>query len=176
MSKKSPPALGFTTRQVCDLAGVAPSTLNAWTKGEALVEPSLLPSEGKRSDRFWSVQDLVTVRCIKALRQSGCPLQQLRRARAEITRVWETELSSMVLFWDGSDLVAADAWGAMQSLIRHPGQQMLHVVAVPLAEWREDARERAQPVDIAAIRKRRDDRAGRNRAPQASVGFARPTG
>lgn len=166
------PVPGLSTRQVCDLAGVAPSTLNSWASGERpLVEPSVLPSEGKRSDRYWSVADLVAVRTIKALRRAGCPLQQLRKATELVHSVWGSNLHEMVLHREGTDLIATDSWGQVANLVRHPGQHLFHLVAVPLAEWRSAAEPFARPVDVHAIRARRERRAGRERRPEVAQGL-----
>lgn len=152
---------GFTTRQVCELVGVPSSTLNSWASGDdPLVEASLLGSEGKRNDRYWSVRDVVMVRTIKVLRQAGCPMQQLRRASALVRDVWGGDLSGLGLYWDGGDLVSVDEWGTIESLVRHPGQQMLFIVAIPLLEWRDAAEPLAAEIDLEAIRTRRDKRMG----------------
>jgi DNA-binding transcriptional MerR regulator len=152
---------------------VAPSTLNSWSKRtettEPLVEPSLLGSSGKRADRYWSVQDLVVVRTIKALRQAGCPLQQLRKAKVEIAAAWDGELSSVFLYWDGNDLVATDPWGSLRSLVKHPGQQMLHLVAVPLDRWKREADQLADKIELEEIKKRRAKRAGKDREPELAA-------
>lgn len=162
-------AVGFTTRQICDLAGVAPSTLNAWAaRTPPLVSPSLLASAGKRADRFWSVRDLVVVRSIKVLRQAGCPMQQLSKAAAQIDAAWGTDLAGVVLMWDGSDLIATSPWGELQSLIQHPGQAMFHLVAMPLDQWRHAAESSARPIDLEAIRERRVQRAGARRQREAA--------
>jgi DNA-binding transcriptional MerR regulator len=163
------PIRGFTTRAVCDLAGVAPSTLNSWASGESpLVVASILGSYGKRNDRYWSVRDLVMVRTIKALRQAGCPLQQLRKASEVVQLKWGEDLRDLGLYWDGADIVATDSWGTIRSLVQHPGQQMLHIVAVPLAEWRiqAEANPLFKDIDVPSIVDRRSRRAGGKRSPE----------
>lgn len=168
---------GFTTPRVCDLVGVAPSTLNAWARpdslGRRLVRPSYLDSAGKRSDRIWSVRDVVVVRVIKALRQAGCPLNQVRKAQIRVEASWDGDLSSVVLYWDGHDLIATDPWGDFQSMLRHPGQLMFHALAVPLDAWRADAESWAKPVDLTEIHERRAKRAGRARTPEPSAPMKR---
>ncbi|WP_300600521.1 MerR family transcriptional regulator [uncultured Nocardioides sp.] len=164
-------ASGFTTRQVCDLVGVAPSTLNSWSRPDGLLQASILGSSGARSDRYWSVRDLVVVRTIKALRQAGCPMQQLRTAADLIDQNWDADLSEVVLYWDGQDLVALDAWGDVSSLVRHPGQYMFHLVALPLDRWRTEAEGQAREIAIEKILERRAKRAGLRRAPERTSGL-----
>jgi DNA-binding transcriptional MerR regulator len=169
MTELAEPLIGFSTRLVCEIAGVAPSTLNSWAAGESpLIQPSILGPDGKRSDRYWSVRDLVAVRAIKALRQAGCPLQQLRKASELVALDWGAHLGEVVLYWDGADLIAVNSWGHVQSLIQHPGQQMFQLVAIPLDEWRAAAEPLASAIDLDAIRTRRNKRAGRSRRPEVA--------
>jgi DNA-binding transcriptional MerR regulator len=152
---------GFSTPAVCAITGVPLTTLNAWAGGiEPLVTASLLGSAGKRSPRFWSARDLVVVQSIRALRDAGCPLQQIREASRRVHEWFDSDLGSTVLYWDGTDVMAMDSWGDIYSLIRHPGQQVLHVVVLPLSEWREAAISSPAycDVDVASIDARRQAR------------------
>lgn len=132
------------------------------------MSPSLIGSSGKRSDRYWSVRDLVTVRTIKALRQAGCPLQQVRVASQQVAELWSADLSSTTLYWDGSDVIATSQWGELVSLIKQPNQQMLQLVTLPLLAWRTDAEERAKVIDVAEIRARRQGRPGADRQREST--------
>lgn len=152
---------GFSTPAVCVLADVPASTLTSWTRGDdPLVTPSVLGSAGRRASRYWSARDLVIVKAIKALRDAGCPLQQIRLASQRVRDWFEADLSDTVLYWDGHDVVAVDSWGSVYSLIRHPGQQMIHVVALPLSDWRTEAENHREykEVHVAEIEARRDAR------------------
>jgi DNA-binding transcriptional MerR regulator len=138
---------------VCAIAEVAPSTLNYWVRTE-LVAPSLLPSQGKRVTRWWSIPDLVTVRTVKALREAGCPLQTVRQAKDQVEKVWEDTMPAVVLYWDGADIIALEKWGTLRSAISHPGQQMFHLVALPVSKWHKQAEQSAVDVDLADVRER----------------------
>lgn len=151
---------GFTTRQVSDISGVPMSTLHYWAK-EEIVRPSLRGSEGRRVTRWWSLSDLVAVRAVKALRESGCPLQTLRRAQAVIEEAWDETIGSTILHWDGVDLLRVGSMGEVQSVVKHPGQAVLHLVALPLGEWRAENESDATPVDLGAFveqRRKREQR------------------
>jgi DNA-binding transcriptional MerR regulator len=148
---------GLLTPDVCRLAEVAPSTLNYWIK-QGLVRPTHLESAGKRFPRAWTVEDLVTVRAVKALREAGCPLQRLRRAKDELRRVLGSDLTGVVLYWDGGDVLAVDQWGDVYSLIGQPGQGILHVVAIPLGPWLEVATREARMIDVEEMQARRERR------------------
>lgn len=144
---------GLSTPQVCDFAQVARSTLDYWAR-TGLVKPSLAPSCGRRFTRWWSITDAVTARAIRVLRDSGCSLQKLREAQRAI-RDWGEELDGVVLYWDGADVLALEKWGSVRSLVKRPGQQVLHLVALPLDVWWREAEAEADMVDLAEVRERR---------------------
>lgn len=159
MAESSP---SLTTQRVSLLADVPVSTLHYWVK-VGLVAPELLGPAGKRSPLLWSARDLVVVRAIKALREAGCPLQQVRQVQSHVRRAWNRDLANLVLYWEG-DVIAVDEYGnVLQLLGDHPDQLLLHLIAVPLAPWAEAANraanENRRPVqEIKARRAARPER------------------
>jgi DNA-binding transcriptional MerR regulator len=142
------------TPAVCRLVGMAPTTLDYWVR-TGLVTPSARNSAGRRVPRLWTVQDVLIVRCIKALREAGCPLQKVRDVKSVLEERWGEGLRDYVLFWDGGDVVGIDRWGNLQSLVRKPSQQLLHVVAIPIEQWRKDAEADARHLPVAQVERRR---------------------
>jgi DNA-binding transcriptional MerR regulator len=132
------------------LAGVKLKTLDYWVR-TGLVTPSIRATPGRRRSRLWSVQDAVFVRAVKALRDGGCPLQTIRKAQTLLEQRWKQTLRDVVLFWDGKDLLGLGPWGRWSSLVQSPGQQVLHVVALPLQHWR---RETESVMQLAAATRR----------------------
>lgn len=126
------------TADVCRLAGVNRSTLDYWVR-TGLVTPSLRTDPGRRRTRLWTVRDAVVVRTIAALRASGCPLQQVRRARTQIENEWGGIRSDTSLFWTGGDVVRIGPDGDVESLLKLPRQQVLRFVALPLGSWQTEA-------------------------------------
>jgi DNA-binding transcriptional MerR regulator len=157
--------LGLTTPQVCKITGVAKTTLDYWVR-TGLVQPSILGSAGHRFTRWWSIQDTVTVRTIKTLREAGCPLQTVRRAKTVVEDWWNEPLSEVVLFWDGSDVLAIEPWGTVRSAVRHPGQQALHLVALPVTRWARELE--AHAVEVTDLQEQRARRRG-NRGRTGTV-------
>lgn len=135
------------TPRVCALTGVKPQTLDYWVRTK-LVSASVRPSAGRRVTRLWSVKDVVVVRAIKALRDAGCPLSKVRRVKKLIEECWEQDLTATVLHWDGLDALAVRPWGEVESTILRPGQQVLHLVALPLDRWiaETESQSRVEPV------------------------------
>lgn len=153
---------GFSSPTVSAIAGVPRSTLNYWA-GTGVVTPSLRGPAGKRATHWWSLSDLIAVRSVKALREAGCPLQTLRRVQPVVEGSWKERLGHAVLQWDGVDLLRVGRFGEVESLIRHPGQGVLHVVALPIGRWQEVLAEHAEAVDIDRLRANDERRASRTR-------------
>ena len=122
------------TPAVARLANVNRSTLDYWVR-TGLVRPSLRKSPGRRKTRLWSVQDAVVVRTIASLRASGAPLQRVRSAVKHLQQLWDGLQPDSHLVWDGSDIQYVTEWGAVESMVVRPGQQVLQVVALPVGHW-----------------------------------------
>jgi len=154
--------MALTTAQVCSIAGVARQTLEYWSGVRKLCGATLLPRAGKRYPRYWSLDDLVLVRSIKALRDAGCSLQKVARVKELLEEQWTRGAGARFLYWDGSDISLVDDEGAVTALLLRPGQlqigAVVSAVVLPLEAWRVDATHIAKPMDIVAIRAKRDAR------------------
>jgi DNA-binding transcriptional MerR regulator len=127
---------------------------------------------GKRYVRYWSVQDVVTVRAVKALRAAGCPLQRVREVQEQLDDKWNANIASAVLFWDGRDVLKVEDQGEIVSVLNETGQQLtlevVHVMTFPLRIWIEQALSVAHEVDLeelADARRRRETAQFENDAP-----------
>lgn len=160
--------MGFTTPQVAAISGVPMSTLHYWAT-TGIVTPSIRASEGRRVTRWWSLTDLVAVRSVKALREAGCPLQTLRQAQALLEGRWDDARASAVLYWDGAELLEIDSIGSIRSAVRHPGQGVLHLLAIPVGQWRSEHVDQATVVDVARLEDLRRKREGRSDTPITPV-------
>lgn len=153
---------GFSSPTVCALTGVPPSTLNYWVSTK-VVRPSIRGRSGKRATQWWRLQDLIAVRAVKALRDAGCPLQTLRRVQDILESGWQEALGDAVLHWDGVDVLKVGPLGELQSVLRHPGQGVLHFVALPVGSWRIAFAPHAHEIDVHRL-ERLDEARRRRRA------------
>jgi DNA-binding transcriptional MerR regulator len=126
------------TPVVLRLTKLPASTLDYWVR-IGLAQPSIRPSQGRRRTRRWSVQDVVSLRALKALHEAGCPHRLLVEAKQRLADAWEPQLRDRLLFWDGMDLLAVQPWGTIESIVRQPMQAQLHVLAIPLDVWTDEA-------------------------------------
>jgi DNA-binding transcriptional MerR regulator len=127
------------------------STLDYWVQ-IGLVRPTLRRSQGRRVERWWSVNDLVVVRVVRALRQAGASLQQVRRVSRQLAAAGDS-LSSCRLFWDGRDVLLLEPDGEITSVLNRPGQGMLQIVQLPVSDWHREAAAVAVPVDLTVFRR-----------------------
>jgi DNA-binding transcriptional MerR regulator len=143
------------TPSVCAFAGVKPQTLDYWAR-TGLVVPSVRASAGRRIPRLWSVKDVVIVRAIKALRDAGCPLAKVRRVKRLVEDSWGQDLTATVLFWDGRDVLAVRPSGEVESMLLRPGQQVLHLVVLPLHHWVTEIEHQAEVRPASRARRPRN--------------------
>lgn len=66
----------YSTRQVCDAAGISYRQLDYWAR-LGLVRPSISDASGSGSRRRWSSHDLAVVRTVAAVAGHGVPLNRL---------------------------------------------------------------------------------------------------
>ena len=119
-----------------------------------VVAPSVIGSSGKRYERWWSLRDVIAVRTVKALRDSGCPLQKVREA-VKLLESLDESLTTTRLVWDGHDVFLQDQWGQIVSAIRRPGQFVLHTTVLPLAQWEAETSDLAKDIAVRAEKRRR---------------------
>lgn len=131
------------TVSVAKLASVNRSTLDYWVR-TGLVTPSLRDVPGRRRTRLWRVEDAVVVRAVASLRAAGCSLQRVRQAAQAIAGSADALGSDATLYWDGFDVLMVDHQGAVESLLRYPGQRVFRPVALPLGLWDSESKSNAR--------------------------------
>jgi len=143
--------MGLPSRLVWEVVGIAPSTLNYWVQ-LGLVRPTIRQPQGRRVEQWWSVEDVVVVRAIKALRAVGVSMKQVRKVRRVLLAA-DMTLASSRLYWDGTDVVLLDSGGNLESALQRPGQQMMVLAGLPIAEWHKQYAEEARPVDSQELQR-----------------------
>ena len=120
---------GFSGPTVCRLTGVTYRQLDYWARTQ-LVTPSITPATGSGSKRSYSYADVLEVKVIKSLLNSGVSLSRARQAVECLRNALGADLasSSLVLSDTGSVLARSD--GDLVDLLRG-GQGVFNIV--PLA-------------------------------------------
>ena len=120
---------GFTAGEAEKLTGVPYYRLDYWARS-GFIRPSIAGAEGKGSKRLYSFRDLVALRTARELRNSGVPLQTLRKVVRYLRRLkgLENPLAEARLVVAGDDVILVESREKLISILKSPGQGMLHLV------------------------------------------------
>jgi DNA-binding transcriptional MerR regulator len=146
---------GFAAPEVCKIVQITYRQLDYWARTE-LVTPSIRDASGSGTQRLYSFQDLVTLKVIKNLLDTGVSLQRVRNA-VEHLRDMDRPLTGVTLMSDGRGVYEAHSPEAVVDLLQS-GQG---VVAIAIDRVWSDV-EKAVPKPKAA--KPAKAGAGRRRA------------
>jgi len=106
---------GYRVPDVCRIVGISYRQLDYWAR-TGLVRPSLKDAQGSGTQRLYSFQDLVTLRVIKKLLDTGISLQRVRTA-VEHLRVSKRPAHGVTLFSDGVRIYEAASPDAVVDLL-----------------------------------------------------------
>ena len=116
---------GFRGPQVCGIVGITYRQLDYWARTD-LLHPSISKAKGSGSQRLYSYSDLVQLKVIKRLLDSGVSLQAARRA-IECLRESGDDLASANLVIDDRRSVLAHTGEEIIDLLKG-GQTVLNIV------------------------------------------------
>jgi DNA-binding transcriptional MerR regulator len=117
--------LGYRGPQVCSIVGITYRQLDYWARTD-LLNPSISEARGSGSQRRYSYQDLVQLKVIKRLLDSGVSLQAARRA-IDCLRSSGDDLASANLVIDDTRSVLARSGEEIIDLLKG-GQTVLNIV------------------------------------------------
>lgn len=122
---------GYRGPAVCRLVGITYRQLDYWAR-TGLAVPSVRRAEGSGSQRLYSFEDLVRLRVIKRLLDTGIGLERIRAALDELSARGRT-LSDVTLASDGRTVYAIDDDRQLLDLLRR-GQGVFAIALEPLVE------------------------------------------
>ncbi len=94
---------GYRGSIACDAAGISYRQLDYWARTE-LVLPSIQSAAGSGSQRLYSFRDILVLKIVKRLLDTGVSLQNIRKAVEHVKRSGVGDLESMTLISDGSSI------------------------------------------------------------------------
>jgi DNA-binding transcriptional MerR regulator len=121
-------AEGFKGPQVCAIVGITYRQLDYWARTN-LVRPSVNDAAGSGTQRRYSYRDLVELKVIKNLLDSGVSLQAARRAIEYLRDHVGADVGSAHLVLQGTTSLLAYTGDEIVDLLRH-GQGVLNIVAL----------------------------------------------
>jgi DNA-binding transcriptional MerR regulator len=124
-AEKKHAGLGYRGPQVCAIVGITYRQLDYWAR-TGLLHPSINPARGSGSQRVYSYSDLVQLKVIKRLLDSGVSLQAARRA-IDCLRSSGDDVASANLVIDDRRSVLAHTGEEIIDLLQG-GQTVLNIV------------------------------------------------
>jgi len=91
---------GYREPTVCAAAGITYRQLDYWTKN-GLIQPSVSSGHGSDSRRLYSFRDVVVLKVVKRLLDTGISLQQIRAAVDYLRERGSEDLAHVTLMSDG---------------------------------------------------------------------------
>lgn len=93
--------LGYRGPAACQIAGITYRQLDYWARTE-LVVPSIRMAHGSGSARLYSFKDILVLKVVKRLLDTGVSLQNIRVAVDHLRRRGVRDLARITLFSDGT--------------------------------------------------------------------------
>jgi len=107
---------GYRVPDVLRIVGITYRQLDYWAR-TGLVTPSIKDAHGSGTQRLYSFQDLVTLRVIKNLLDTGVSLQRVRKAVDHLQSM-KRPLAGVTLMSDGQGVYEAHSPEAVIDLLR----------------------------------------------------------
>jgi DNA-binding transcriptional MerR regulator len=106
---------GFRVPDVCRIVGISYRQLDYWARTD-LVTPSIRDARGSGTQRLYSFQDLVSLKVIKNLLDTGISLQRVRKA-VEYLQEMDRPTHGVTLMSDGKGVYEAHSPEAVVDLL-----------------------------------------------------------
>lgn len=95
-----PEDMGYRGPTACSAAGITYRQLDYWAR-TGLVEPSVRPASGSGSQRLYGFKDILVLKVVKRLLDTGISLQQIRAAVTHLRERGSADLAQVTLMSDG---------------------------------------------------------------------------
>ncbi len=95
-----PEGIGYRGPTACSAAGITYRQLDYWAR-TGLVEPSVRAAQGSGSARLYSFRDILVLKVVKRLLDTGISLQQIRAAVTHLRSRGTDDLAKVTLMSDG---------------------------------------------------------------------------
>lgn len=161
-----PMDVGYRGPAACAAAGITYRQLDYWARTQ-LVGPSVEPQSGSGPGALYSVRDVLILKVVKRLLDTGISLQQIRTAVHHLRRRGTTDLAQITLMSDGVSVYECTSPEEVVDLIQG-GQGMFGIAlgkvwrevegslqGVPSERLADSQQDPDQPVDELARRRER---------------------
>jgi DNA-binding transcriptional MerR regulator len=125
--------VGYRGPTACNAAGITYRQLDYWAR-TGLVEPSVRTATGSGTQRLYGFRDILVLKVVKRLLDSGVSLQQIRVAVSHLRERGIEDLSQITLMSDGASVYQCTSSEEIIDLVQ--GGQGVFGIAVGHV-WRE---------------------------------------
>ncbi|WEV24115.1 MerR family transcriptional regulator [Streptomyces sp. 71268] len=125
--------VGYRGPTACAAAGITYRQLDYWAR-TGLVEPSVRPAHGSGNQRLYSFRDVVVLKIVKRLLDTGVSLQNIRTAVRHLGLRGDADLAQMTLMSDGATVYECTSPDEVVNLLQ--GGQGVFGIAVGVV-WRD---------------------------------------
>ncbi|MBO0653654.1 MULTISPECIES: MerR family transcriptional regulator [Streptomyces] len=132
-ASRGPDSIGYRGPTACAAAGITYRQLDYWAR-TGLVEPSVRPAYGSGSQRLYSFRDVVVLKIVKRLLDTGVSLQNIRTAVQHLRARGMDDLAQMTLMSDGATVYECTSPDEVVDLLQ--GGQGVFGIAVGVV-WRD---------------------------------------
>ena len=159
--------VGYRGPVACSAAGITYRQLDYWAR-TGLVEPTIRPATGSGTQRLYSFRDILVLKIVKRLLDTGVSLQNIRTAVEQLRARGTDDLAHITLLSDGTTVYECSSPEEVVDLLQ--GGQGVFGIAVggafhelegslaALPHERADGRPGPEPMtadELAARRERR---------------------
>ncbi len=128
-----PEGVGYRGPTACAAAGITYRQLDYWAR-TGLVEPSVRNAAGSGSQRLYGFQDILVLKVVKRLLDTGVSLQNIRTAVSHLRERGVDDLAQITLMSDGASVYECTSADEVVDLVQ--GGQGVFGIAVGRV-WRE---------------------------------------
>lgn len=125
--RKGPQDLGYSGTQTASVVGISYRQLDYWARTN-LIRPSLSDASGSGSRRRYSYSDLLELKAIKKLLDSGIKLEQVRKVFEYLREHVSTDIAAAHIVIDGASVNVYDGDELVDAL--QNGQGVLNVLSL----------------------------------------------
>ncbi len=125
--------VGYRGPTACGAAGITYRQLDYWAR-TGLVEPGVRGAKGSGTQRLYSFRDILVLKVVKRLLDTGVSLQQIRTAVAALRERGVEDLAQITLMSDGASVYECTSADEVIDLVQ--GGQGVFGIAVGRV-WRE---------------------------------------
>ncbi|HTZ23761.1 MAG TPA: MerR family transcriptional regulator [Streptosporangiaceae bacterium] len=113
----SPEDVGYRGPTACVAAGITYRQLDYWARTK-LVEPSVRPASGSGSQRLYGFRDILALKVVKRLLDTGISLQQIRAAVDYLRDQGAGDITQVTLMSDGASVYACTSADEVVDLLQ----------------------------------------------------------